>query len=70
MFGIFFDNNESNCRILTDYGFAGYPLLKEFPLVGYLELRYDDIYRIIVAEPLELSEEFRVLKLDNTWDRL
>jgi NADH:ubiquinone oxidoreductase subunit C len=66
MFGIFFNSIESNSRILTDYGFIGYPLLKEFPLNGYVELRYDDISRVILVEPLELSEELRIMDVNDS----
>lgn len=54
-------------RILTDYGFRGHPLRKDFPLVGFLELRYDDSYRSIVLEPVELSQDFRFFKFYNPW---
>jgi NADH:ubiquinone oxidoreductase subunit C len=54
-------------RILTDYGFRGHPLRKDFPLVGYLELRYDDSFRSIVLEPVELSQDFRFFKFYNPW---
>jgi NADH-quinone oxidoreductase subunit C len=59
MFGLFFQNNPDLRRILTDYGFQGYPLRKDFPLSGYLELRYDDILGSVVYEPVELMQEFR-----------
>ena len=59
MFGIFFNNHPDLRRILTDYGFDGFPLRKTFPLTGYIELRYDDEKMHIVYEPLELSQNFR-----------
>jgi len=65
MFGIFFYNHRNLRRILTDYGFVGHPLKKDFPLSGYMELRYDDIYKVVVMEPLELVQEFRYFLLEN-----
>jgi len=60
MFGIFFINNPDLRRILTDYGFEGYPLRKDFPLTGYLEVRFDDEKASLVYEPVELAQDFRV----------
>lgn len=60
MFGIFFINHPDLRRILTDYGFDGFPLRKDFPLTGYTELRYDDENSNIVYEPLELAQEYRL----------
>jgi NADH:ubiquinone oxidoreductase subunit C len=60
MFGIFFYNHPDLRRILTDYGFEGFPFRKDFPLSGYVELRYDDEKRVVVYEALELAQEFRV----------
>jgi len=59
MFGIFFLNHPDLRRILTDYGFDGFPLRKDFPLTGYIEIRYDDEKSNIVYEPLEMSQEYR-----------
>jgi len=69
MYGIFFYNNKDLRRILTDYGFKGHPLRKDFPLSGYMELRYDDIFKTVVMEPLELPQEFRYYNLDNPWNK-
>lgn len=59
MFGIFFENHPDLRRILTDYGFDGFPLRKDFPLSGYLELRYSDTNKKILYEPVQLSQEYR-----------
>ncbi len=67
MFGIYFKNHPDLRRILTDYAFLGSPLRKDFPLTGYLEVRYDDEMKIIVVEPLELSQELREFRLENPW---
>lgn len=69
MFGVFIINHPDLRRILTDYGFFGFPFRKDFPLSGYIELRYDEIYKYVVAEPLELSQEFRYFKFENPWKR-
>lgn len=67
LFGIIFINHNDLRRILTDYGFIGYPFKKDFPLTGYMEVRYDDILKNIVNEPLELMQEFRYFNLENVW---
>jgi NADH:ubiquinone oxidoreductase subunit C len=69
MFGIFIVEHPDLRRILTDYGFLGHPFRKDFPLSGYVELRYDETNKYIVAEPLELSQEFRFFKFDNPWKK-
>lgn len=69
MFGIFIVEHPDLRRILTDYGFLGHPFKKDFPLSGYVELRYDETNKYIVAEPLELSQEFRFFKFDNPWKK-
>ena len=63
MFGVFFSNHPDLRRILTDYGFEGHPLRKDFPLSGYVECRYDDELRRVVQEPVELAHEFRKFDL-------
>jgi NADH-quinone oxidoreductase subunit C len=60
MFGVFFAGNPDLRRILTDYGFEGFPLRKDFPLTGYLEIRFDDEKNSLVYEPVELAQEYRV----------
>lgn len=59
MFGVFFTGHPDLRRIMTDYGFDGHPLRKDFPLTGYTELRYDEEKKRIVVEPLELTQAFR-----------
>nr|ODO04077.1 NADH dehydrogenase (ubiquinone) Fe-S protein 3 [Cryptococcus depauperatus CBS 7855] len=59
MYGIFFENHPDLRRILTDYGFEGHPLRKDFPLTGYSEVRYDDEKKRVVYEPLQLTQAFR-----------
>lgn len=59
LFGIFFKNHTDLRRILTDYGFEGHPLRKDFPLSGFTEIRYDFEKKRVVCEPVELSQEFR-----------
>lgn len=70
MFGIFFYRHPDLRRILTDYGFKGHPLRKDFPLSGYVEVRYDDSEKRVITEPLELSQEFRYFDFDSPWDTL
>jgi len=65
LFGIFIVNHPDLRRILTDYGFLGFPFRKDFPLSGYMELRYDEVYKHVVMEPLELSQEFRYFRFEN-----
>ena len=60
MYGIFFLGNQDLRRILTDYGFKGFPFRKDFPLNGFVELRYDEEKKHLIYEPIELSQEIRV----------
>lgn len=68
MNGIFFENHPDLRRILTDYGFEGYPLRKDFPLSGYTEVRYDDSQKRVVSENLEMSQEYRVFNFNSSWE--
>ena len=68
MFGIFFSNHPDLRRILTDYGFEGHPLRKDFPLTGYVEVRYDDSEKRVRTEPLELSQEYRSFDFSSPWE--
>jgi len=70
MFGVYFSNHPDLRRILTDYGFEGHPLRKDFPLSGYLEVRYDDSEKRVVSEPLELAQEFRYFDFASPWEVL
>lgn len=67
MFGIYFKNNPDLRRILTDYGFTGHPLRKDFPLTGYTEVRYDDTEKRVLYEPVEVAQEFRSFNLVSPW---
>lgn len=69
MFGIFFLNHFDLRRILTDYGFKGFPLKKDFPLTGYIELRFDDSKSDIVYEPVELAQEMRFFNFASGWEK-
>ena len=68
LFGIFFADNPDLRRILTDYGFDGHPLRKEFPLTGYTELRYDEEQKRVVYEPVQLQQDFRVFDFLSPWE--
>ncbi len=68
MFGIYFAGHPDLRRILTDYGFEGHPLRKEFPLTGYVELRYDNELRRVVYEPVTLNQDFRRFDFLSPWE--
>jgi NADH dehydrogenase (ubiquinone) Fe-S protein 3 len=68
MFGICFLNHPDLRRILTDYGFEGHPLRKDFPLTGYFEFRYDDSKKRVISEPVELAQEFRYFDFASPWE--
>jgi NADH-quinone oxidoreductase subunit C len=65
MFGINFIGNNDLRRILTDYGFQGHPLRKDFPLSGFHEVYYDDSYKRLLYESVELSQEYRTFNFRN-----
>nr|YP_010139060.1 NADH dehydrogenase subunit 9 [Lithodesmium undulatum]QQJ94668.1 NADH dehydrogenase subunit 9 [Lithodesmium undulatum] len=67
MFGVFFNNHTNLKRILTDYGFEGYPLRKDFPLSGFIEVRYHEIQKRIINEPLEMAQEYRNFTFLSPW---
>ena len=67
MFGIFFHNHPDLRRLLTDYGFEGHPMRKDFPLSGFTEVRYDEKKKSVVSEPLELAQEFGSFSLESPW---
>ena len=67
MYGVYFTQHNDLRRILTDYGFEGHPLRKDFPLNGYISVRYDDVNKIVVCEPTELTQEFRTFNFQTPW---
>ena len=67
LFGIFFSNHPDLRRILTDYGFDGFPFRKDFPQTGYLEVRYDDEKKYVLYEPIEITQEFRSFDFITPW---
>ena len=68
LFGIYFAGNPDLRRLLTDYGFEGHPLRKDFPLTGYVELRYDEEQKRVVYEPVHLQQEFRSFDFLSPWE--
>ena len=68
MYGIMFSGHPDLRRLLTDYGFEGHPLRKDFPLTGHVELRYDDEEKRVVYEPVSLTQEFRTFDFLSPWE--
>ncbi len=68
LFGIIFDNHPDLRRIMTDYDFKGHPLRKDFPLTGHTEVRYDDLQKKVIYEPVKLTQEYRNFDFTSPWE--
>jgi NADH-quinone oxidoreductase subunit C len=68
MYGILFSGHPDLRRLLTDYGFQGFPLRKDFPLTGFVEKRYDDEKKRVVYEPVKLTQDFRQFDFESPWE--
>ena len=68
LFGVYFSDHPDLRRILTDYGFEGHPMRKDFPLTGYVEVRYDEEQKRVVYEPVKLTQEFRNFDFLSPWE--
>ena len=70
MFGVFFVNHSNLTRLLTDYGFEGYPLRKDFPLSGFIETSYDYTKKQVLNSKIELSQEYKAFNFKSSWEDL
>ena len=68
LFGIVFSGHPDLRRILTDYGFAGHPLRKDFPLTGFVQVKYDDTEKRVINEPVSLIQDFRTFDFESPWE--
>jgi NADH-quinone oxidoreductase subunit C len=68
LYGIFFEGNPDLRRLLTDYGFEGHPFRKDFPLTGYVEVRYDEDQKRVIYEAVKLTQEFRSFDFESPWE--
>ena len=70
LYGVFFSDHPDLRRILTDYGFDGHPMRKDFPLTGYVEMRYDPDQRRVIYEPVKLQQDFRTFDFTSPWEAI
>ena len=68
MYGVLFAGNRDLRRILTDYGFRGHPQRKDFPLTGFVEMRYSEEVKRVVYEPVKLAQDFRTFDFTSPWE--
>jgi NADH-quinone oxidoreductase subunit C len=68
LYGVYFADHPDLRRILTDYGFEGHPMRKDFPLTGYIEVRYDEEQKRVIYEPVKLKQEFRSFDFLSPWE--